>query len=692
MELQTLKKKTTLLETFFTEEVGAYYNINLTQNFVPGYMFQVINGKKYQVNEKIGLPENARFTDVIAYWKKMVREAEQPAYSDFLNIPHLMQQFHNRIEHVSHRYWTKNTLLEPMYAEQHIVMYQDEETGDILGFSYILDRTEHYYAEQYRQRLEKDNKNLNALLHVEKQYTQVLSALSKIYCQIFSVNIPGDLHTELYHGNSALSPREKTKGAQAAFNRMTEIAVDSAYREGMKAFVDFTTLPARLENTDYVNHTFLSTDRKWVLATFIVQNRDSLSVVTDVLFTLTDITKTQKEEEKQKQLLRDAAQMADSANKAKSQFMLSMSHDIRTPLNGIIGLLEINGEHLDNYALLKENHPRLVAACDHLLSLVNDILQFSKLEEGSVQFEKESVDLKRLSNEVGTLVNMEAQKYNISLEFPQQDLPYPHVLSSPLHLKQIFMNIYSNCIRYNRKNGKITTEVRFLGCDRNIVTYQWCISDTGIGMSKEFLSHIFEPFAQENTKVISNRSGTGLGMSIVKRLLEGMNGSIQISSTSGKGSTFLLTIPFEITDLVPVSDAHPSQITGSLTGIHLLLVEDNDLNCEIAEFRLKEAGAIVTSASDGKEALDLFLKEPPHTFDAIVMDILMPVLNGLDATRAIRSSEKEDAETIPIIALTANAFHENIAECYEAGMNAHIAKPFHIQNAIDVLKRLVPVH
>ena len=473
---------------------------------------------------------------------------------------------------------------------------------------------------------------------------------------------------------------------------MTEIAVDSAYREGMKAFVDFTTLPARLEKTDYVNHTFLSTDRKWVLATFIVQNRDSLSVVTDVLFTLTDITKTQKEEEKQKQLLRDAAQMADSANKAKSQFMLSMSHDIRTPLNGIIGLLEINGEHLDNYALLKENHPRLVAACDHLLSLVNDILQFSKLEEGSVQFEKESVDLKRLSNEVGTLVNMEAQKYNISLEFPQQDLPYPHVLSSPLHLKQIFMNIYSNCIRYNRKNGKITTEVRFLGCDRNIVTYQWCISDTGIGMSKEFLSHIFEPFAQENTKVISNRSGTGLGMSIVKRLLEGMNGSIQISSTSGKGSTFLLTIPFEITDLVPVSDAHPSQITGSLTGIHLLLVEDNDLNCEIAEFRLKEAGAIVTSASDGKEALDLFLKEPPHTFDAIVMDILMPVLNGLDATRAIRSSEKEDAETIPIIALTANAFHENIAECYEAGMNAHIAKPFHIQNAIDVLKRLVPVH
>ena len=682
-------RKTELLQSALTSIVGTYYEINLSQDLVPGFITQTIDGKDYNINEHIGLKENVRFSDFIRYGASLLPEEKKEEYLNIMNIPSLIDHFNRGEYRFSYQYWTKNALHSPMLAEQHMIMYQDETSGDVMAFTYIIDRTEHYLAEKYRANLEKDNRNLNDLLTIEKQYTKVLSALSKIYCQIFSINIPENLHIELYHGNSSVSAHAKSKGAQEAFSKMVKMAVATESQEGMNEFVNFSTLPERLKNKDHISHLFHSIDDRWINASFIVQNRDSEHLATDVLFTLEDVTKEQKEEERKEQLLRDAADIADAANRAKSQFLLSMSHDIRTPLNGIMGLLEINGEHLDNVDLLRENHPKLVSSGEHLLSLVNDILQLSKLEDGSVSFEKIPVNLADLSMEIGTLIQIDARNHGVQMKFTEQNIPYPDVLSSPLHLKQIFMNIYSNCIKYNRTDGSITTSVRSLGTDRNIVTYQWQITDTGIGMSEEFLKHIFEPFAQENRKVISDQSGTGLGMAIVKRLLDGLNGTLQIRSTPGIGSTFIITIPFEIAEGTKKSDDIPIDENISLKGMNLLLVEDNDLNLEIAKYRLEEKGAIITIAHNGKEAVDLVTSNSPCTFDAILMDILMPVMDGLEATRTIRSSEKKDAANIPIIALTANAFNENIAECHEAGMNAHITKPFHIENAVRIIYRLV---
>lgn len=689
MNEQSINRKTELLQSALSSLVGTYYEINLTRNTVPGTIIQRVDGKEYNINEIAGLPENARFTDIVQYGVSHVPEEDKENFLHFMNLSSLLDHFEKKEHTLSFYYRTENIFHGPMFAEQHIFMYRETDDSDVLAFTYIIDRTEHYRDEQYRTTLEKDNRNLNDLLAIEKQYTKVLSALSKIYCQIFSVNIPENLHIELYHGNSAVPAHTRTEGAQNAFHKMVNLAVAEESQSKMKEFVNFSTLPERLKAKDHISCLFHGIDDRWIKASFIVQNRNSESVVTDVLFTLEDVTKTQKEEERREQMLRDAADIADAANKAKSQFMLSMSHDIRTPLNGIMGLLEINGEHLDNVALLRENHPKLVSSCEHLLSLVNDILQFSKLEDGSVRFEKSQINLADLSNEIGTMVQIDAKKHDIQLKYTIQNTPYPDVLSNPLYLKQIFMNIYSNCIKYNRPNGTITTSVQFLGTDRNIVTYQWQICDTGIGMTEEFLKHIFEPFAQENRKVISEQSGTGLGMAIVKRLLDGLNGTIQIRSKLGVGSTFLITIPFEIAEAR--KETVPIILHGwnSLQDMKLLLVEDNELNQEITRYRLEEKGAIVTTANNGKEAVEIFTQNRSGTFDAILMDILMPVMNGLNATRSIRSSGKKDAMDIPIIALTANAFNENIAECHEAGMNAHITKPFHIDTAVEVICSLI---
>ncbi len=377
---------------------------------------------------------------------------------------------------------------------------------------------------------------------------------------------------------------------------------------------------------------------------------------------------------------------AESANQAKSRFLANMSHDIRTPINGIVGLMKISEEHLDDTELVRENFEKMDVAANHLVSLINDVLQMSKIEDGVEEISLEETNLSEVFQEINTLTIKSAKEKGIQwIDSTNQDFTYPFVMASPLHLRQIFLNIYGNSVKFTQAGGTISTTQECMGTKSNKVTYRWTISDTGIGMSKEFMSHIFEPFAQEKNGARSQFEGTGLGMSIAKHLVDQMSGTISVSSELGKGTTFIVEIPFEL--VKGLDKKEQTQEKKDIQGMCILLAEDNELNAEIIEFMLKEKGVDVTLAKDGKQALEIFCDKPSNHFDAILMDIMMPVMNGYEATKAIRDLDRMDAKSVPIIAVTANAFEEDKQKAIEAGMNNHVSKPIDMKALIDILSK-----
>lgn len=686
MERITLKKKVKILEHAVAASAGAYYSINLTQNLVPGTMYQVIDDEEYSINEQIGMPINAAFSDVVEYWGSGLEEKEKKEYFKFFDISNLLKCYENGESHVWHRYWTKTALFEPMLAEQHIVMFNDETNGDVLAITYVLDQTEEFKKQQYSQLLEQKNNELERMLDIERKYSEIMAGLSKIYWQIYSVDLNTDTYIEVFNGwemkNTHLCQKDK---AQQSFQNIVYQFVSEDYTDIMYSFLDHKTLAGRLSNTDSVSMDFYAKMEQWLSATYIAQQRDADGKVTKVLFTIRNINEQKLEEFKQQEFLRKAAIAADAANRAKSAFLFNMSHDIRTPLNGIIGLLKIDKAHFDDFDLVKDNHEKMLIAADHLLSLINDVLQMSKLEDGTINLSHEALDLSELSKEVGTIIKIRAREAGIAFEVGSQELPAPYVYGSPTHLRQIFLNIYGNCIKYNKINGALKTSMECLGIEKNIVTYRWHISDTGIGMSEEFLNHIYEPFVQEDSGDRSEYHGTGLGMSIVKNLIEKMNGRIEIKSKKGVGTTFIITLPFEIAEKSEGITELKESKSANIRGRNLLLVEDNGLNAEIAATILRDYGARVNIVTDGLQAVNTFRESAPGSIDTILMDVMMPVMNGLEATKRIRAMEHPDAKTIPIIAMTANAFKEDAQKCMEAGMNAHLAKPLHIKEVVSTI-------
>ena len=398
-----------------------------------------------------------------------------------------------------------------------------------------------------------------------------------------------------------------------------------------------------------------------------------------------------EKERAQMAAMEKAMQEAKRANVAKSNFLSRMSHDIRTPLNGIIGLLKIDESHFDDQKLVLENHKKMQVSANYLLSLINDVLQMSKLEDGNIVLTHEFINLYELSTDIVTIIIGRAVEAGIGWEYDTSNMtiPCPYIYGSPLHLRQIFLNIYGNCIKYNRPGGKISSKVECVREEADKCWYRWTISDTGIGMSEEFLAHIFEPFAQEKNDARSEHQGSGLGMAIVKALVDQMGGTISVTSEVGVGSTFVVELPFDIAPAPEENESNPLPQENNILGMHLMLVEDNALNAEIAETLLTDGGAEITTVQNGKQAVELFQKMPSGTFDAILMDIMMPVMDGLTATKTIRGLDRPDAKNIPIIAMTANAFKEDAQKCFAAGMNAHLAKPLDMERVKATISELV---
>lgn len=368
---------------------------------------------------------------------------------------------------------------------------------------------------------------------------------------------------------------------------------------------------------------------------------------------------------------------ADAANAAKTAFLTRMSHDIRTPLNGILGLIEIEELKEGDMQVARESRAKARVAANHLLSLINDILEMGKIEDRKLTLEHAPFNLKKLCDDTLVLCKLRASDNGITMQ--DNSLPYatgPYMIGSPTHIRQIMINLLNNSIKYNKHGGSVTFSSKTKPLDNGRALFCFSVSDTGIGMAPEFLKHIYEPFAQEGDNARSKFQGTGMGMPIVKSLIELMGGTIEISSEVGVGSTFNVQIPLDI-DKNPQTRADTVEraLDCSLADMNVLLAEDNELNAEIAQALLESEGIVVTRAADGNEAVDLYVGRPAGSFDAILMDIMMPGMDGYEATRAIRLSEKVDAADIPIIALTANAFAEDAKAAHDAGMNAHLSKP-----------------
>ena len=423
--------------------------------------------------------------------------------------------------------------------------------------------------------------------------------------------------------------------------------------------------------------------RMWVRAAAKFR-RDDQGIARSCMGVFVDIDDAVKNQARQQQALEQALERADRANKVKTDFLHRMSHDMRTPLNSILGLLQICERNSDNEVLLCESHEKIRTAARHLLSLIDDTLQASKLGEGKLELVCEPVDLARLQTDVADIMQLLAADAGVSMEGHQREesIPHRYVLGSELYSRQIFLNIYSNCVKYNRRGGKVITHVVSSKQPDGKILVRWEIADTGIGMSQEFLKHVFEPFSREENAG-NGIGGTGLGMPIVKQLVELMGGSIKVSSKLNVGSTFVVSIPFK--PAAQPQEAEQAASEPTIEGCRLLLVEDNDLNAEIAATLLEGEGACVSIAGDGAQALEAFAKSPAGTFDAILMDVMMPKMDGLAATRAIRALDRPDAARIPIIAMTGNAFQEDVQECLDAGMNAHLAKPIDMTKAGRVI-------
>ena len=398
----------------------------------------------------------------------------------------------------------------------------------------------------------------------------------------------------------------------------------------------------------------------------------------------------QEKDEKYKAELLRTAKKAEAANEAKTEFLQRMSHDIRTPINGICGMINVADHYADNMEKQTECRAKIKKTSHLLLELINEVLDMSKLESDEVVLEDIPFNLNSIFEEILGVIEHMAAEQNIRILWEEKEVTHWNLIGSPVHVKRILMNILSNAVKYNKENGYVYISCREIPSKQTAMpTLEFVCRDTGIGMTEAFQKRIFEPFAQEHAGSRTKFAGTGLGMPITKKLVEKMGGTISFESKEGTGTTFVIRIPFQIDADMKDRNETEEKTETSIQGLHVLLTEDNELNMEIAEFVLQNEGAVVTKAWNGQKAVDIFRKSRPGEFDAILMDIMMPVMNGYEAAKMIRSLDREDAKVIPIIAMTANAFTEDKMRAKEAGMDEHIAKPVDGKLLVKVINELV---
>ncbi len=475
---------------------------------------------------------------------------------------------------------------------------------------------------------------------------------------------------------------EETPIAQMIKNGEKGRSVNMSNTAGGVTYSSFAPIP----NTDWaimvsVPEEYIFNSVKYMEeALFVMGIMGSVLMVLIMVFHVINANAAAKDRERAREL-----EMERVANQTKNRFLSTMSHDIRTPLNGIIGMVDIIEKFNDDEARIKDCVGKIKVSANYLLNLTNDMLDLNAIDNGKIQLEEESIDLREFAEEIGTIIEQRAAEQGVSCHMEYSSLEHPRVRTSVIHIRRIMVNLVSNAIKYNRENGSIWIRIEETGNDGEFGQYQLTVRDNGIGMTEEFQKNMFNSFEQEAVSARSSDQGHGLGLSIVKRLTELMNGTIEVKSKKDEGTVFTVTIPFRIDFTEVTVKKDTIEETLDLSGVHVLVVEDNEFNMEIACVQLEYVGAEITPAENGKLALEIFEQSGQNTFDFILMDVMMPEMDGLSATRAIRALDREDAKTIPIFAMTANAFSSDAKACMDAGMNEHIAKPLDM----DVIARKI---
>ena len=683
-QLETYRRKIRIMEHALSASAGAYYNINITQNLVPGTMYQVIDDVEYSINEAIGFPDDCKYWDVIEYWGNQLAEELKPAFFAFFDINHLTECFENGEDHIFHRYWTKDSLGNPMLAEQHVVMYRDLTNNDLLAITYVLDHTKldelHNKEAEQRRILEEDMKKIEGL--------------ASQYSALYYINFDTKEYVRYNISDTELKELKErdNRNSESFFDIFKKNVLEYThpdYRDELVRYADEEYVRKLLRGKKRYSIRFLHTGKngeyQW-LELVLIKFARAYEEISGIAFAFLNVDEEEREKAAPRKALVDALAAAEHANRAKTAFLNNMSHDIRTPMNAIIGYTALAAAHLDNIDTIKDYLNKISVSSSHLLSLINDVLDMSRIESGRVKIEEKEVHLPDVLHDLRTIIQSNISAKQQDLFIDTQDIVNEDVITDKLRLNQVLLNIVGNAIKFTPVGGTISIRVSEKPCALSgYTTYEFRIKDNGIGMSEEFQKHIFESFTREQTTTVSGIQGTGLGMAITKNILDMMGGTISVKSEEGKGSEFIVVLDCKLSDNIIKYEPVPE-----LQGARALVADDDTNTCMSVSKMLRQIGMRADWTVSGKEAI-LRAKEAydeGDDFKAYIIDWLMPDMNGIETVRRIR---KVIGDTTPIIILTAYDWSDIEAEAREAGVTAFVAKPLFMSELREVLTRPIRI-
>ena len=521
---------------------------------------------------------------------------------------------------------------------------------------------------------------------LDKQF-RIIKSISSIYSALILIDIKNDQWELIKIPEKLDYIFDQKHNVKQMLEDYTSNRIIPSQRDSFRKFADINTLMTRLEQSRYLEYTVENINSRWYMIAVVPQSYDKNGHIAAILMLFRDITEEKLRELKYQHQLKAAAQQAEKANVAKTDFLRRMSHDIRTPINGIRGMVEICRFYLNDRKKAEECLDKIMAASGFLLELVNDVLDMNKLESGEIVLTKEPFCLSKLLMEVDSVIEMQADESGVDYIKAPLNIENDYLIGSSLHIKQILQNIVSNAVKYNKRGGYVRVSCTENRIDEKNIMFEFVCTDNGQGMSEDFQKKAFEPFAQEKNRARTTYAGTGLGLAISKKLTVQMGGTIEFISRQGYGTTFYVKIPFEIDDSY---ESRQQKISADekirLDGNKIIIAEDNELNMEIARFIIEGAGAQVMPAVNGEEAVKIFETSQYGEYNVVLMDVMMPVMGGLEAAQNIRKMDRPDAKTVAIIAMSANAFHDDVEQSLAAGMNVHMAKPLDFDKLLATIK------
>lgn len=670
-----------VLKKLFTEYVSLYRLELNSGKYEILRLVENTNAKQLVGEEHTIFADYDEFTR--RYADAFVPETEQEEFLDWHKCENLKKRLQEK-ESLTYYYHSVSKDGKDSYYEAYAVKGKADGKNFYIFLGYRNVDVILYKEKAIQEQLQK-------ALDEAKLSNEIIEAIAKSYQYISRIDIAKDWFEEIANRDAENMNYKKSGEVTSGNRNACKKFVAEEYQEAFLKFTDITTLPVRMKNEETIVMEYQMKDGNWHKLRFIEKKRDKDGNLTHVLCAIRSISDVKKKEQ---ELLHQVAEARKDAA-LKSQFLSNMSHDIRTPINGIIGMTELADRYPDNLEIQKKCREKLVESARHLVSMVNDILDMNKLE--TEQFVENDIpfNLAAVLNRVNTDQQMQAGKKKIDyvVDWKKSELNHMYLMGNPVYIEKLLTVITDNAVKFTKPGGNVSVWCREISEDDERAFYEFGCSDNGIGMSEEFAGHAFEMFSQENKTSRTQYEGTGLGLAIAKKITERLGGTIEIKSKKNCGTTVTMTIPFKtgVQNLMQYTENVNTESTEDipLEGLHALIAEDNELNLEIAKLMLEEKGICVECAADGKEAVAKFEESEQGHYDVIFMDIMMPYMNGWDATRKIRTLQRPDADKIPIIAMSANAFAEDIINSHISGMNWHLTKPVDADKMMTALKECI---